>query len=267
MPCLSPLTGASRWSWGRRLRTAAGGACRAGLNLLFPPLCACCQAELPSNGSDGLLCGGCSQTLAPANVWCPRCGALDVPADEVTSGCVLCHRTQFHFETVVPLGLYDGFFSALILRMKVAAGQRLAMAMARLMLDRRSGELAALRADLVVPVPMFWARRLRRGTNSAEILGGAIARHLEVPMRRALVRQRNTLPQKDLTPRERFRNVRGAFRLARWRCDLRDRTILLVDDVLTTGATCSEAARVLKAAGAARLVVAVLARGQGDRRS
>jgi len=110
---------------------------------------------------------------------------------------------------------------------------------------------------------MFWTRRLVRGTNSAEILAEVLAGQLQVPLARGMiVRCRNTLPQARLKPRERFANVRGAFRVrAGYAWDgLR---VVLVDDILTTGATASEVAGVLKRAGVARVAVVVLARGTG----
>jgi predicted amidophosphoribosyltransferase len=82
-----------------------------------------------------------------------------------------------------------------------------------------------------------------------------------------LVRRRYTSPQKDLPPRERFKNVRGAFRMSRRNpVQWKGARVLLVDDILTTGATCSEAARVLKEAGASSVFVAVIARAQGNQK-
>jgi ComF family protein len=125
--------------------------------------------------------------------------------------------------------------------------------------------LAELRADVIVPVPMFWTRRLLRGVNSPEILAESLAGRLDLPvLRRVLVRTRNTLPQFSLPPSERFPNVRGAFRVRRG-YDLSGARVLLVDDVLTTGATSSEAARALRSAGAEAVLVAVAARAPGAR--
>jgi ComF family protein len=135
--------------------------------------------------------------------------------------------------------------------------------MARLYAERRSNWLREAGADLVVPVPMHWARRFQRGVNSPELMARELARFLGVEVGlRALARRRRTAPQADLSPRQRFRNVRDAFRV-RASYDIQGRSVLLVDDILTTGATSSEAARMLKEAGAARVVVAVLARAAG----
>ena len=145
--------------------------------------------------------------------------------------------------------------------MKRPAGEQLTLAVGRLLAERRGAQLAQLRPDLIVPVPMHWWRRLVRGFNSAELLAQCLGRHLNAPVAHVLVRRRHTQPQKDLLPRERFANVRDAFQVReRARRHWRGSHVLLVDDILTTGATCSEAARVLKLAGAATVAVAVVAR-------
>jgi len=152
-----------------------------------------------------------------------------------------------------------------VLTMKRPAGDSLSTVLGRLYSSERADPLASFEPDLVVPIPMHWTRRLGRGTNSAEIIAGQLARRLNLPMLRGvLVRRRNTLPQASLTPSERFRNVHGAFRLATG-YDIGGARVILVDDILTTGATCSEAAKVLKQAGAETVVAAVLARAQGAR--
>jgi len=108
-------------------------------------------------------------------------------------------------------------------------------------------------------------RRWAGSTAIAEdILARSIARHLSVPLVQGmLVRRRNTLPQRSLRPRERFSNARHAFGI-RAGYDLDGSRVVLVDDILTTGATASEIAGLMKRAGASMVAVAVLARGTGD---
>jgi ComF family protein len=163
------------------------------------------------------------------------------------------------------LGAYAEGLRQAVVRMKRRSGELLSRAVGQWLAERRGDELAQFRADLIVPVPMHWRRRLTRGANSPEILAQCLGRRLKVPVARLLVRRRHTRPQKDLLPRERFQNVRGAFRLRRFARSLPEGShVLLVDDILTTGATCSEAAGVLKRAGAAAVAVAVVARAQGS---
>jgi ComF family protein len=239
----------------------------AGVDLLFPPRCVNCGEELAEHHDNVGLCDACCRLLAPqADICCRRCGAVGsvggIVRESSAERCPLCRTTSLRFDTVIALGLYDGPLQQAVLRTKLPQGDSLAAAIGRLLAERRRQELRNLRADLIVPIPMHWSRRLRRGTNSPEILAAALRGELHLPLRHVLTRRRNTPEQKGLPPRARFHNVRGAFRLRRWHA-VAGRRILLVDDVLTTGATCSAAAATLKAAGAAMVAVAVLARGQG----
>jgi ComF family protein len=175
----------------------------------------------------------------------------------------MCKHPPLLFDTVITIGGYKDNLREIILRMKHPRQETLTLAMGRLLAQKRFSELAALGADMIVPVPMYWTRRMVRGTNSAELLAWCLGRKLGLPVRRRLlVRCRNTLPQSGLAPSRRFRNMRGAFRVRSQR-GLHGARVLLVDDVLTTGATGSEAAGVLKKAGASMVAVAVIARAQG----
>ena len=122
--------------------------------------------------------------------------------------------------------------------------------------------LRSLQADVVIPVPLHWTRRWRRGFNQSELLAQALAARLGVKCPRGwLFRARPTPPQTRQTPPQRRENVRGAFRV-RAETELRGKTVLLVDDVMTTGSTVHEAARALRTAQPARIAVAVLAHGR-----
>ena len=249
-----------------RLSRWASRSRDCGVNLLFPPRCAYCDAELPFVADDLLLCSGCRGELAPDDwVYCLRCGAATSPGQPAPESCEMCEGVRLKFDTVVSLGDYRSDLGRAVLRMKHPRGELLSAAMGRLYWLRRGDDVAALHPDLVVPVPMFWARRLIRGMNSPDILADSLARYLRVPWAQGMiVRRRKTLPQTRLRPRERFKNIRGAFRL-RAGYDLDDLRVVLVDDILTTGATSSEIAGVLKRAGASMVAVAVLARGTGNR--
>jgi predicted amidophosphoribosyltransferase len=109
---------------------------------------------------------------------------------------------------------------------------------------------------------MHWWRRVQRGTNSPDLIATHLADQARIDcLPRCVARRRATQPQSELAPSDRFQNVRGAFRLRRG-YDVRAAKVLLVDDILTTGATASEVARVLKRAGAERVRVLVVARTQ-----
>jgi len=244
----------------RHLRRNFGQATTIGLNLLFPPQCENCDADLPDNEDGLLLCADCRVLLGPA-VWpgCPTCGGIG----ELEGNCSWCREHSLKFDATITLGGYRQGLSDVVQRMKRPAHDALSVAMGRLLVKRRREKLSDFRADLVVPIPMFWTRRLARRTNSPEIIASCLGRELGVPVRRRLlIQRRKTLPQKNLSPRERFQNVCGAFAVTRGRRLGGDR-VMLVDDTLTTGATCSEAAKMLKQAGASQVGAVVIARAQG----
>ena len=265
MPRLFPFQLASFQSRLQPVWPAAKTFGRGLLNLALPPRCLRCDEDLAPQ-TEISLCQKCIQAVAPElGRCCERCGAVlpaeFVPADD----CPACKDYSLKFDAVYPLGCYEGGLRELVLKTKRLSAEAVSLALGRLMAQRLAGKLAAFRADAVLPVPMHWAKRLFRGINSPELLAECLAKNLGVPVLRTLVRRRYTGPQKDLLPRERFRNVRGAFRLRRWKQRRwQDSRLLLVDDILTTGATCSEAARVLKQAGAAAVAVAVVARADGS---
>jgi ComF family protein len=182
------------------------------------------------------------------------------PYAETAGGCVGCRKEHFAFDAALRLGPYDGTLRDAVLRLKNHAGEGLAELLGEAWAERDAARLRALGADLIVPVPLHWWRRWRRGYNQSAAVARSLARRLQIPCNPSwLRRSRNTPFQSDQSPAGRRDNVRGAFR-ARGRARLKGRTVLLVDDVLTTGATASEAAAALRAAGAARVAVAVLAR-------
>jgi ComF family protein len=248
----------------RRVRDSLANIAAGGLNLLFPPHCAFCRADIAEPVDHVPICTECCRRLVPEKwIGCRHCGGVIFGDGESPEHCSLCKDPPLLFDRVVTIGGYRDNLRDAILRMKHPQHENLSLAMGRLLGQKRFGELDELEAEMIVPVPMYWMRRLRRGTNSAELLARCLGRKLGLPVsRRMLVRCKNTQPQFDLSPKKRFSNMRGAFRV-RWPRQLNGVRVLLVDDVLTTGATCSEAAAVLKKAGAAMVAVAVVARAQG----
>ena len=213
-----------------------------------------------------MLCTMCRAAVTPPHgPGCPRCGAF-APADTQDGKCLYCRDFCLAFDTVVPLGLYEGTLREHVLAMKHPAATAVAEALACLLFSHRAEELVACRADVIVPVPMFWSRRLHRATNSAETIATALGRQLGLPAQIGRVwRHRRTPPQNNLRPRARFRNVRGAFSVHK-PLEVKGLRVMVVDDVLTTGATASEVAKTLKAAGADYVAIAVVARAQGPDR-
>jgi ComF family protein len=175
--------------------------------------------------------------------------------------CALCRSGLRGFDAAYCFGSYDGTLRELIHLFKYGGISTLARPL--------GGFLSAAlprdeRFDAVVPVPLHWWRRWRRGFNQSELLAREIARRIGAPMSAALRRVRPTPAQAGLSNAARRRNVAGAFRARRASKALTGRNVLLVDDVMTTGSTAAACASVLKRAGAAR--VALLAAARVDRR-
>lgn len=181
------------------------------------------------------------------------------PLDE-EGRCPLCRLGMRGFDAAYSFGMYEGRLRKLIHLFKYGRIRPLARPLAAwlasaLPLDQRF--------EAVVPVPLHWRRRWERGFNQAALLARAVARRCGVPSVRALRRRRATAAQAGLSHAGRRANVSGAF-LARRDRRLAGRRVLLVDDVMTTGATASACAAALKRAGAAYVAVLTLARA--DRR-
>jgi ComF family protein len=248
----------------RCIRSTAARSGRAMLELLLPPRCVWCQAESDEMLDGFLLCTECQQQLAGTVVSrCPRCGAAGMASDAGT--CMSCSGRRLRFDHVVPLGSYSGVLRECVLTMKRPRHEPLSAAMAELLFARQGIQLSEAKADAVLPVPMHWMRRIVRRANSPELIADRLATRLGVPLlHRALRRVRYTRRQGPMLRTQRLANVQGAFRLQA-DAQIRGKRLILVDDVLTSGATCDEVAKVLKRAGVASVTVAVLARADSIR--
>jgi ComF family protein len=246
-----------------QLVAGAGRALAQGVaELLYPPACLLCGRP-PANltGPAAHFCPACRDALTTdPHDSCPRCALTVGPFSNVADGCPHCRKESLGFAAARRLGPYDGLLREVVLRMKHHTGEALAELMGELWAAQGGASLRALGAELVVPVALHWWRRFRRGYNQAGALAFSLARGLGLPLVTTCLRRvRHTPLQSHKPPSARKDNVRQAF-AARPHPVLKGRTVLLVDDVMTTGSTAGEAARALRAAGASRVVVAVLAR-------
>jgi ComF family protein len=182
------------------------------------------------------------------------------PLDE-TGRCALCRLGLRGFDAVYSYGSYEGTLRELVHLFKYGGVRPLARSFGRFLVDAVPRDTAF---DIVVPMPLHWFKQWQRGFNQADLLAREIGNKWGVPVRNVIRRRRATLPQAGLTNAKRRANMRGAFQIRRGR-PLDGMRVLLVDDVVTTGATASACARVLKRAGAAH--VALLALARTDRRA
>ncbi len=191
---------------------------------------------------------------------CERCGC----PQEVSSGhgavCAACLASEPVWDRARAALVYDDHSARPILALKRAGRRDGLSTMARWM--HRAGSDVLMQADMVTAVPLHRARLAQRGYNQAIWLGAALGRCSDLPFHSGLLRRkRNTKSQGGLSARARLRNVAGAFEIVeKRRMDVQDRNIVLVDDVLTTGATVSACVSALKKAGAARVDIVTVAR-------
>ena len=237
---------------------------RATLDFVYPPRCLLCDDDMNSaagaTGSRIAFCTDCHAKLNPAaGNECRRCGAPLGPYTVSDDGCPVCIREHFAFDEVIRLGLYRDELRTACLMAKNPAGALLGRALTDLLVEVKQTAFAACPFNAIVPVPEHWLKRLMRPQYAAETIACELSRRLKVRLATGiLAKARWTPKQARSSPGERRQQQRDAFCTSQ-RISLRGQTVLLVDDILTTGATADEAARMLKRAGAKRVVVAVLA--------
>lgn len=222
------------------------------LDFLLPPHCILCGFACGS----GCLCMDCKSGLPWLEVCCRRCASP--LASSIDKSCGVCLKSAPLFQrTIAPLRYEfpaDRLVQALKFKRQLVAGRVLA----RLIWDCISAKDERL-PDLLVPVPLHGMRMMKRGFNQAVEIALHLGRHSGIEVSGAqLRRRRNTPAQSGLNQGERRKNVRGAFR---WHGLQRaPRHVALVDDVMTTGTTVTECAKILKNAGAVQVDIWVAAR-------
>ena len=251
----NPETRPDRAAW-RPARLA-----RALLDLVFPNRCAACGLDLAGGG---LFCAQCSSGVAlVSGPVCPRCGGAREPGDR-PGPCPVCRARRPAFSRARAVAWYQGPLGQALRRFKYNRRWRLGPHLARLLADAAPPDMLD-GVDLVVPVPLHRWRLARRGFNQALVLARTLCRERGLACRPDLLaRRRYTRPQVGLDNASRRRNVAGAFAVPRARrAALAGARVLLVDDVYTTGATLSECAATLLAAGAERVDALTLVRAGG----
>lgn len=249
-----PASPIQRTRWWRK-------AVSAGLDLLFPAKCIACHDDLSEERRESAICRECEERLEFID-WpvCPRCAAPVPSTNGVDLACNHCRGDKLRFQRAIALGSYEGLLRQLVMRTKADRQGVVTHALAELAWQRLREQLLALQIDVVTAVPMHRWRRWQRGANAPQLIARRLAEKLNVPCAGEMLRLvRNVPPQVGLSRPARFRNLAGEMAVGA-SYHLAAARVLIVDDILTTGATCSEAARVLRRAGAADVTVLVLAR-------
>ncbi|NLJ56694.1 MAG: ComF family protein [Firmicutes bacterium] len=243
---------------------------RALLNLFYPPRCIFCDSLLDvenaaagdagragkaAAGWEELLCRRCAAGLPWFQSRCPRCAHLLEAKD---AACSFCRGVKYAFEACTALGSYQGGLRKALHRFKYYGQKSLAGPLGTLLHSKISRQPRFSAVQFLVPVPLHRQRLAQRGYNQAALLAGAVGKKLGLPVREVLKRVKETQSQTGLNKKQRRENLQGAFRCCR--AFPPGSRLLLIDDVLTSGATAQEASLILKKAGAGEVSVAVLAR-------
>lgn len=230
------------------------------LNILYPRCCPICQKILKDQSL--LICPECGEKLKPISQ--PRCMCCGKPVKEEAEYCRDCTGRKREFFQGKGIYLYDSRMKVSVLRYKYEARRQYGDFYARAMCMYGAGEIRRWKPDLIVPVPLHPRKKRMRGFNQAEYIADQVGRFFGIPVDSSLLRKvKDTRSQKKMNAAQRRKNLRDAF-AAKGRAD--GKTILLIDDVYTTGNTIEAAAECLKKAGAARVCFLTVCTGSDQTR-
>ncbi|MBU1615653.1 ComF family protein [bacterium] len=234
------------------------------LNFFFPAECKICRQPLTSF-EEKYVCARCFSRIEIVSCCCKKCGLpLAASFEEVKDPlCEQCQRKKRQFHLSRSATPFFGNVRECIHLFKYSKKMGLAKPLGDLMLKALLSFWPDLEIDLILPVPLHSDKEYSRGFNQAYLLAGEISKGINLPVVKGnLQRVVNTASQTSLSPKERLKNVKGAFKIKRPEA-LAKKKILLIDDVFTTGATVEECSRILKAAGVREVNVFTLARTVG----
>ena len=229
------------------------------LDILYPQniTCILCRQRARDIDDKGL-CRACADTLPIiAPPVCPKCGR---PVEE-EGVCVDCAYMHYHFDRAISVLHYTPEVRQLIHRFKYGGISYLSRTLGRWMAQAYK-QRCDWELDIILPVPLHPRRQRQRGFNQSALLARELGRYIDVPVKEnVLIRKKYTPAQAGLSKFQRMQNLRGAFEV-REPETVRGKSILLVDDVFTTGSTVNECSMVLLQAGAQRVYVITLATGR-----
>lgn len=234
---------------------------RTTLDLLYPRQCRVC-GDVGHCGTFSFFCDFCLGSVTRVeDPCCVVCGLPFHGKADAEFACPNCREMTLHFDRARALLRFQGVVRHVVHGLKYSHDEHWARVMISWMRDGVDSVVSRAEVDVILPVPLHPVRERHRGFNQAWFLARELASWWNVPApRRALARVRDTETQTHFNREERMVNLRGAFVL-RQAGAVSGKRVLLVDDVLTTGSTTSECARVLREAGATSVLVFTLARG------
>lgn len=226
------------------------------IDFAIPLTCPYCDKIIDSKQ---ILCDECYEKIRFIHgTKCYRCGR-PLPLEETDEKilCGTCLEKRPIYDQARSVFIYDDFSRKAILRLKYSDRTDFRRFFVHFML--KAGTDLFEKTDMITPVPLHWKRKLKRMYNQADVLGELIAYKLNKPYHsRLLIRQKNTIAQERKTAKERLQNVKEAFSINKPEL-VHGKTILIIDDVLTTGATVNACAKELKEQGAKAVYVLTIA--------
>jgi len=232
---------------------------RGFLNFFFPPLCLSCDERLLEG--EEIFCSRCHSALESVPLpLCPLCGAPVGKRLIEKNRCPDCPQKPVYFDRARAPLLYNGPIVQAVIALKFMHRIELADFFARLLLYYMKMEMEREKVDGIVPVPLHYRRFYSRGFNQSEEIGRILAGWMRVPLwTEVLRRARATKPQTRLAHADRLKNVQDAFVI--FHSDpVKEKHVLLLDDVYTTGSTLNACARALKEAGVSKVTALTLCR-------
>lgn len=241
-----------------------GGFFGSLFDIIFPEKCRLCGERVRDQGGLPICldCWGKLETITPP--FCTICGIPFTSKEGISHPCSLCLRKPPSFKVARAVGKYSGPLREAIIELKYKGRGSIARRLGMMMADMvaRDPELSDI--ELLLPVPLHRSRMRERGFNQSELLAKAMGKELGIEVNTSsLIRARRTASQVGLGMEERIKNVAGAFVVAR-KDAIEGRSLALVDDVMTTGATANECSKTLVKGGARSVSVVVLAREVGE---
>lgn len=228
------------------------------LNLLFPRHCAVCDEIVGKTGK--LVCAKCREEISYIeDPCCAKCGRQ--LKNEEKEYCDNCEKKMHYF--IQGTALYDyGSVSDSIFRFKYAGRAEYADFYAQELYTKRGQWLNMIAPDALVPVPVHGSRKRVRGYNQAELIAKELSRYTGIPTNTTLIhRSRKTAPMKNLSSAERQNNLKKAFKI--YQNDVKLNTIVIIDDIYTTGSTIDAMSRVMQEAGISHIYFMTLTIGRG----
>jgi len=228
------------------------------INLIYPKRCVVCKSYISNKDKQRFICDLCQSNIKK-NVP-PFCKYCSRHIEDGIFICKECKDKTFYFDEAFSSCMYEGVIRELIHQFKYNGKDYLGKFLAGLLIEFiNTYKLPVKDFDFVIPVPLYSSKLRQREYNQALILAGYIAEEFKIKLLKdALYKIRNTASQTELDSQKRWENVSECFR-TNPKISFKDKNILIIDDILTTGATTSEVAKVLKSAGTRKITVLVLA--------